>query len=232
MIAMRTSAFSAAHCAVGGTQSSCSSLASSKNAAWAPSVESCRTAGRPRAGPPRRPPAPAPRRGWWIGSRRRPLRRPWWSSGRGSGRAPRRGCPSCRHARVVEQPAVQPALVGQLGVEGDGEHVALADGDGMAVDLREHLDVVAVLLDPGRADEDRVQRLAAESRSASKSRAGARRRCAARSRRAAPRWSRSSMIRPAQVPSAGGRCARTAAAARPAPRARCRASWSSTRRPG
>jgi hypothetical protein len=46
--AMRTSAFSAAHVAVGGTQSSCSSPASSKKADCAPSVVSCMT-GRPPA---------------------------------------------------------------------------------------------------------------------------------------------------------------------------------------
>jgi hypothetical protein len=48
MIPMRTSAFSATHFDVGGTQSSCSSLARSKKAAWAPSVESWRI-GRPPA---------------------------------------------------------------------------------------------------------------------------------------------------------------------------------------
>ena len=55
---------------------------------------------------------------------------------------------------------MQAALVGQLGVEGDGQHVALAHRDGMPVDLGQHLHPVAGVLDPGRADEDRVQRLA------------------------------------------------------------------------
>ena len=48
MIAIRTSACSAAHWLVGGIQSSCSSEASSKNAAWAPFVASC-TMGSPPA---------------------------------------------------------------------------------------------------------------------------------------------------------------------------------------
>ena len=48
MTAMRAAAFSTVHSEVGGIQSSCSSLARSKNAACAPSVLSCRI-GRPPA---------------------------------------------------------------------------------------------------------------------------------------------------------------------------------------
>jgi hypothetical protein len=47
-------------------------------------------------------------------------------------------------------------------MEGDREHVALAHRDRMAVDLGQHLHLVAVFLDPGGADEDRVQGLALE----------------------------------------------------------------------
>ena len=53
------------------------------------------------------------------------------------------------HARVV----------GELGVEGDHDDLALARGDRMAVDVGEHLDVRAGVLDPRRADEHRAHRL-------------------------------------------------------------------------
>ena len=53
---------------------------------------------------------------------------------------------------------MQAAVVGQLGMEGHGEDVALAHRDGVAVHLGEHLHLVAVLLDPRRADEDGAQR--------------------------------------------------------------------------
>ena len=52
-----------------------------------------------------------------------------------------------RRHRFQEQP-VQAVVLGQLGVEGDGEHVPLARGDGMPVDLGEDLHAGAVLGDP------------------------------------------------------------------------------------
>ena len=53
-------------------------------------------------------------------------------------------------------------VVGQLGVEGAGEHAALADRHRVALVGGQHLDPGAVPLDPGRADEDRAQRLVAD----------------------------------------------------------------------
>ena len=55
--------------------------------------------------------------------------------------------------------SVHPAVVGELGVEGDGEDVASRDRDRMAPDLRQHLDARPAILDPGRPDEDRAERL-------------------------------------------------------------------------
>ena len=93
---------------------------------------------------------------------------------------------SRRSDRVQEQP-VHAVVVGQLGVERDREHVPLARGHGMAVDLGEDLDAGAVLGDPRRADEHRPQRAAVDARAARgpprSSAAGARTRCA---RRACP----------------------------------------------
>ena len=54
---------------------------------------------------------------------------------------------------------MQPRVVGQLRVERGDEEPALAREHRPAVDLGEHLDVRADLLDPRRADEDRPQRL-------------------------------------------------------------------------
>ena len=105
--------------------------------------------------------------------------------------------------RVVEQPAVQAALVGQLRMEGDGEHVALAHRDRMTVDLGQHLHLVAVVLDPGGADED------ASSGSALEVEVGLERRDLPAERvpphvtSSRPRCRRSSMISPAQVPRVG-----------------------------
>ncbi len=89
---------------------------------------------------------------------------------------------------------------------------------------REDLHVRAVLGDPRRADEDRPQRPSvdpATSRSASKLRIW--RPKALRSARMSirPRWSRSSMISPAQEPSTGSpRAGELPQRLRPAPRAR------------
>ncbi len=54
-------------------------------------------------------------------------------------------------------------VVGQLGMECGHEHVALPCHDRVAIHLRQHLDPVAGVLDPGRADEDRPQRLVPEA---------------------------------------------------------------------
>ena len=57
---------------------------------------------------------------------------------------------------------MQPRIVGQLGVEGAGEDASLADRHRVALVGGEHLDPGPVALDPGRADEDRAQRLVAD----------------------------------------------------------------------
>ena len=94
--------------------------------------------------------------------------------------------------------------LGQLGVEGDGQDVALAHGHRVAVHLGQHLHLRAHALDPGGADEDRLERPVgpgrARPRTSASWRPKALRRTVTSSR---PRCSRSSMIRPAQVPSTG-----------------------------
>ena len=82
---------------------------------------------------------------------------------------------------------------------------ALPHRDRVAVDLGEHLDVVAVLGDPRRADEDRVhrRRTPSISRSASNERTWRPNALRLALKSSRPRWSRSSMISPAQVPSTG-----------------------------
>ena len=54
-------------------------------------------------------------------------------------------------------------VVGQLGMEGHAEDVALADRHRVAVDLGQHLDALPALVYPRRADEHRAQRAAAEA---------------------------------------------------------------------
>jgi hypothetical protein len=54
-------------------------------------------------------------------------------------------------------------VVGQLGVECRGEDAALADRDRMSFVAGQHLDPRPVALDPGGANEDRAQRLVADS---------------------------------------------------------------------
>ena len=53
---------------------------------------------------------------------------------------------------------MQAIVVHQLGVERDGQHVALPSGNGMSVDACQDLDLGAVLDDPWRPDEHRAQR--------------------------------------------------------------------------
>src|SRR5436853_4726872 len=65
-------------------------------------------------------------------------------------------CPDTRH--LLEEQFVQPRVVRQLGMERRHEEPPLARKHGMTVDLGEHLDVGAHVLDPRGADEDRAQR--------------------------------------------------------------------------
>ena len=58
---------------------------------------------------------------------------------------------------------MEPAVVGELGVEGDGQQPGRSDRNGVATDLGEHLDLRPVSLDPGRADEDCAHGLLAET---------------------------------------------------------------------
>ncbi len=57
---------------------------------------------------------------------------------------------------------MKPGVIGQLGMEGGGEHAAVADRDRVAVVAGQNLDAGPVALDPGGADEDRAQRLVAD----------------------------------------------------------------------
>ena len=111
----------------------------------------------------------------------------------------------------------------ELGVEGDGEHRALARRHRVAVNLAEDLHLGPVLGDPRRANEDRAQRTASRPRPRRPPRScgsGGRTRCARRACPSAqmvavehdqPR-ARAEDRRPASPPAR--------AAARPAPRAR------------
>ena len=97
-------------------------------------------------------------------------------------------------------------LARDLRVEGDHEHVVLARGDRMAVDLGQDLDRVAVLGQPRRADEHGAHRppsIPGMSRSSSKERIWRPNALRSHSVSMQPRCSRSSMIIPAQVPSTG-----------------------------
>src|SRR5438477_4558358 len=67
-------------------------------------------------------------------------------------------CPDKAH--LLGEQFVQTRVVGQLGMERGDEEPALAREHRMAVDLGEHLDVGADVLDPRRADEDGAQRRA------------------------------------------------------------------------
>ncbi len=91
----------------------------------------------------------------------------------------------------------------ELGVERDGQQAALAHGDRVAVDLGEHLDRRAAVLDPGARMKTACTARPSSSRSVSKEcvwRPNALRRQVMSIR---PRWARSSMIIPAHVPSTG-----------------------------
>src|ERR671936_485523 len=69
-------------------------------------------------------------------------------------------CPDnvCLPYRFQKQ-LVQPRVVGQLRVERSDEEAPLARKHRAAVDLGEHLDVRADVLDPRRPNEDRAHRL-------------------------------------------------------------------------
>ena len=58
---------------------------------------------------------------------------------------------------------MHPGIVGELRVEGAGEHAFAADGHRMPVVGGEHLDTRPVPTHPGSADEDRAQRLVADA---------------------------------------------------------------------
>ena len=126
-------------------------------------------------------------------------------------------------------------LARDLGVEGDHEHVVLARGDGMALDRGQDLDAGAVLGQPRRADEDGAHRRPVDARDVEVLLEGA--------DLAPERVALAQRVHAAEVlavehdhPGARAehrarRSARTRGADRRAPRARCRASSSSTRRP-
>src|SRR5689334_16458931 len=59
----------------------------------------------------------------------------------------------------VEEALVDASVVGQLRVERGDDHATLAQQNGLAVQLREHLHRGPDLTDPGRADEDTAQGL-------------------------------------------------------------------------
>src|SRR5207247_5212458 len=59
----------------------------------------------------------------------------------------------------VEEALMDTGVVGQLRVERGDDDAALAQQNGLTVQLREHLDRRPHLADPGRADEDSSQRL-------------------------------------------------------------------------
>jgi hypothetical protein len=56
---------------------------------------------------------------------------------------------------------VEARIVGQLGMEGGGEHGSFADRHRVPLPGGEHLDLRPGPLDPGRPDEDRAERLLA-----------------------------------------------------------------------
>src|SRR5262249_13288591 len=60
---------------------------------------------------------------------------------------------------LVQKELVDPRVVGQLRMERSHEDTTLAREHGMPVDLRQHLDLGACVLDPRRADEDGAHRL-------------------------------------------------------------------------
>src|SRR5580698_2926359 len=60
----------------------------------------------------------------------------------------------------VEEARVHAAVVGEFGGDSDDEETPVARGYRVAIEAREHLDTSADLLDPRRADEHRLHRLA------------------------------------------------------------------------
>jgi hypothetical protein len=65
----------------------------------------------------------------------------------------RRPVPS---ARAVEEQLVQASLARQLGMEGDGQDIALPNGHRVAINAGQNLDIGAVISHPGGPDEDGV----------------------------------------------------------------------------
>src|SRR5262245_55250034 len=71
-------------------------------------------------------------------------------------------CPDThRLPYLVQEELVDPRVVGQLRMERSDEDASLAREHGMPVDLGQHLDVSAGVLDPRRTDEDRAHRFVA-----------------------------------------------------------------------
>src|SRR5215475_13198308 len=69
-------------------------------------------------------------------------------------------CPDTRLLpHDVQEPLVDARVVGQFRMEGSDEEASGARQHRMAFELREHLDLGAWLLEPGRADEDGPKRL-------------------------------------------------------------------------
>ena len=122
--------------------------------------------------------------------------------------------------RHRHQQSVNTEIVGELGVKRAGEDPAVTDRHRMAVDGREDLYAVAVGLDPGRADEDRPQRVRADAGQLQvglEARDLGPERVAANGRVDSPRWSRSQTIIPAQGPRMGRPSAAWARIAGPSP---------------
>ena len=57
-------------------------------------------------------------------------------------------CVACHQPHGEGLSGVQPPLAGQLRVEGDGDDIALSDGDRMAVDVGQHAHARPGLTDP------------------------------------------------------------------------------------
>src|SRR6478672_8072865 len=68
-------------------------------------------------------------------------------------------CPDTHRLRdQLEEPFVDPWIVGQLGVERGGEHQAVAQQHRLTVELGQHLDPRADVAHARRADEDAAER--------------------------------------------------------------------------
>src|SRR5271166_6945215 len=73
---------------------------------------------------------------------------------------PRSGCTADPARRPLQEEPMHAVIAAELAVEGHREHLTLASGHGLPVDLRENLDLGAVLGDPGRSNEHPSHRTA------------------------------------------------------------------------